>query len=50
MKKPEVAELLDGLPVDENGDLALPGFVPRTDLLPLLSGELYIFILDAPEG
>ena len=45
---PELAEFTGDMPVNENGELALGDFVPRTDLLPLLSGELDFFILDAP--
>ena len=50
LAKPEMAELLGELPLDENGDLAIGDFRPRTDLLPLLSGELDLFILESPEG
>ncbi len=46
--RPELADFTGDLPVNENGDLALGDFAPRTDLLPLLAGELDIFILDPP--
>ena len=49
-KRPELAEMTAEIPRNEDGDIALPGFVPRTDLLPLLSGELDMLILDLPEG
>ena len=50
LAKPEFAEMMEGLPLDENGDLAMPGFNPRKDLLPLLSGELDIALFEGPEG
>ena len=46
--RPELADFTGDLPVNENGDLAIGEFAPRTDLLPLLSGELDFFILDTP--
>ncbi len=49
MAKPEIAGLMGEMPVDENGDLVLGNFTPRSDLLPLLSGELDFFVMDSPE-
>ena len=51
LASPEMVEMMEGeLPLNENGDLDLGGFVPRRDLLPLLSGEFDFFVLDSPEG
>ena len=50
IKRDEIAPLLGDMPVNAAGDLDLDGFVPRTDLLPLLSGELDFFFFDLPEG
>lgn len=49
LKSPEMAPLVENLPVNADGDLDFEGFVPRTDLLPLLSGELDFFILETAE-
>jgi hypothetical protein len=49
-RRPEFADMAGDMPLDGNGDLALPGFVPRTDLLPLLSGELDIVMLEGPDS
>lgn len=46
----EMVALSEGqIPVDDAGNLALGPFVPRTDLLPLLSGEFDFFILEQGE-
>ncbi|MCP4573692.1 MAG: hypothetical protein GY838_15140 [bacterium] len=46
MATPEIVEMAGDMPVNAEGELDLGGFVPRTDLLPLLSGELDFFFLD----
>jgi hypothetical protein len=50
MALPEVAEMIGEMPVDEEGELTFGDFTPRTDLLPLMAGELDIVMLDAPAG
>jgi len=50
LKRDDIAALLGDMPVNEQGDLDLDGFVPRTDLLPLLSGELDIVLFTVAEG
>lgn len=49
LARPELAEMLGDMPVNADGDLALGEFVPRRDLLPLLSGELDFFFLEGPD-
>ncbi len=49
LAKPEMSEVFGELPLDEFGDLNFGGFSPRAELVPLLSGELDFFILEAPE-
>ncbi|PID80894.1 hypothetical protein CSA17_02290 [bacterium DOLJORAL78_65_58] len=49
LKRDDIAQLLGPMPINEDGNLDLDGFVPRTDLLPLLSGELDFFIFSTPE-
>ncbi len=46
LDRPELAEVTAALPRNADGDLSLGDFTPRTDLLPLLSGELDAFILE----
>ena len=45
LNTPTLREILGDMPVNADGDLDLDGFVPRRDLLPLLAGELDVFIL-----
>lgn len=47
LSKPEMAQYLGDMPIDENGDIVLGEFNPRRDLLPLLSGELDVFVLES---
>ncbi len=49
LKRDDIAQRWGPMPIDENGNLDLDGFVPRTDLLPLLSGELDFFVFSTPE-
>ncbi|MCP4291475.1 MAG: hypothetical protein GY780_06540 [bacterium] len=46
---PELSDFTGELPLDDEGNLFIGDFIPRTDLLPLLSGELDLFILDNPD-
>lgn len=50
LARPELAEMTADLPRNADGELEIAGFNPRRDLLPLLSGELDVFILDLPAG
>jgi len=50
LDRPELAEVTARLPRDADGNLSLGGFIPRTDLLPLLAGELDAFILEPADG
>ena len=45
LTEPRVVDILDGIPVNDDGELDLGGFVPRRDLLPLLAGELDVFVV-----
>ncbi len=48
--RPEMREMMGDVPVNADGEIALGDFVPRRDLLPLLSGELDIVMLEGDEG
>lgn len=49
LNRPEFAELTGEMPRNGQGEIELEGFCPRRDLLPLLSGELDIVLLDMPD-
>ncbi|MEZ4386871.1 MAG: hypothetical protein R3D98_04720 [Candidatus Krumholzibacteriia bacterium] len=49
LARPEFAEMTADLPRNDAGEVEMAGFNPRRDLLPLLSGELDVFMLTLPE-
>lgn len=49
LNRDEFAEATAELPRNEQGEIEIEGFCPRRDLLPLLSGELDIVMLDMPD-
>jgi hypothetical protein len=48
LARPDVTAMLGDMMVDVSGEFTIQGITPRTDLLPLLDGELTVITLDAP--
>lgn len=50
LDRPPLGDLAANVPRNADGDISLNGFTPRTDLLPLLRGEMDLVILEPAGG